>query len=113
MIVLDADSLMAGDTIVRLVHAMEANPAVALIRTQPVIVNARSLFSRPQQFAGRVYGPVIAAGNAWWHGAASNYWGHNVIIRVRAFAEEAGLPELRGRKPFGGHILTTTSWKLP
>jgi membrane glycosyltransferase len=106
MIVLDADSLMAGDTIVRLVHAMEANPAAALIQTQPVIVNARSLFSRLQQFAGRVYGPIIAAGNSWWHGPESNYWGHNAIIRVRAFAEEAGLPELRGRKPFGGHILS-------
>jgi membrane glycosyltransferase len=106
MIVLDADSLMAGDTIVRLVHAMESNPAAALIQTQPVIINARSLFSRLQQFAGRVYGPIIAAGNAWWHGPESNYWGHNAIIRVRAFAQEAGLPELRGRKPFGGHILS-------
>jgi membrane glycosyltransferase len=106
MIVLDADSLMAGDTIVRLVHAMETNPAAALIQTQPVIVNARSLFSRLQQFAGRVYGPIIAVGNAWWHGPESNYWGHNAIIRIRAFAEAAGLPELRGRKPFGGHILS-------
>ena len=106
MVVLDADSLMAGDTIVRLVHAMETTPAAALIQTQPVIVNARSLFSRLQQFAGRVYGPIVAAGNAWWHGPESNYWGHNAIIRIRAFAEEAGLPELRGRKPFGGHILS-------
>jgi membrane glycosyltransferase len=106
MIVLDADSLMAGDAIVRLVHAMESNPTAALIQTQPVIINARSLFSRLQQFAGRVYGPIIAAGNAWWHGPESNYWGHNAIIRVRAFAQEAGLPELRGRKPFGGHILS-------
>lgn len=106
MIVLDADSLMEGDTIVRLVHAMESHPAAALIQTQPIIVNARTLFSRLQQFSGRVYGPIIAAGNAWWHGGDSNYWGHNAIIRVRAFAEEAGLPELRGRKPFGGHILS-------
>ncbi|HZV04047.1 MAG TPA: glucans biosynthesis glucosyltransferase MdoH [Gemmataceae bacterium] len=106
MIILDADSLMAGDTIVRLVHAMEANAAAALIQTQPVIVNARTLFARLQQFAGRVYGPIIAAGVAWWHGPESNYWGHNAIIRVCAFAEAAGLPELRGRKPFGGHILS-------
>jgi membrane glycosyltransferase len=106
MIVLDADSLMTGDTIVRLVHAMESHPTAALIQTQPVVVNARSLFSQLQQFAGRVYGPLIAAGNAWWHGPDSNYWGHNAIIRVKAFAREAGLPELRGRKPFGGHILS-------
>ena len=106
MIVLDADSLMEGDTIVRLVNAMEANVTVALIQTQPVVVNASTLFGRLQQFAGRAYGPLIAAGNAWWHGSEGNYWGHNAIIRVRAFAQEAGLPELRGRKPFGGHIMS-------
>jgi membrane glycosyltransferase len=106
MIVLDADSLMSGDTIVRMVHAMEANPRAALVQTLPVIVNARSLFSRLQQFAGRLYGPMLAAGVAWWHGSEGNYWGHNAIIRVQAFADEAALPRLRGRKPFGGHILS-------
>ncbi|WP_414644742.1 glucans biosynthesis glucosyltransferase MdoH [Bradyrhizobium sp.] len=106
MIILDADSLMTGDSIVRLVDAMERHPAVALIQTLPVVVNARTLFARLQQFAGRLYGPLIAAGIAWWHGSEGNYWGHNAIIRVRAFARDAGLPELRGRKPFGGHILS-------
>ncbi|MFX8457338.1 glycosyltransferase, partial [Acinetobacter baumannii] len=62
MIILDADSLMSGDTIVRLAAAMEFHPDVALIQTLPIIVNARSLFSRLQQFAGRLYGPLIAAG---------------------------------------------------
>jgi membrane glycosyltransferase len=106
MIVLDADSLMSGDTMVRMVHAMELHPQAALVQTLPVIVNARSLFSRLQQFAGRLYGPMIAAGVAWWHGSEGNYWGHNAIIRIAAFAEQAGLPELSGRKPFGGHILS-------
>ena len=40
MIVLDADSLMTGDTLVRLVAAMERNPGVGLIQTFPVMVNA-------------------------------------------------------------------------
>jgi membrane glycosyltransferase len=106
MIILDADSLMTGDTIVRLVAAMETHPSVGLIQTLPVVVNAKTLFARLQQFAGRLYGPLIAAGTAWWHGSEGNYWGHNAIIRVRAFAQDAGLPELRGRKPFGGHILS-------
>jgi membrane glycosyltransferase len=106
MIILDADSLMTGDTIVRLAAAMERHPAVALIQTLPVIVNARTLFARLQQFAGRLYGPSIAAGIAWWHASEGNYWGHNAIIRVSAFAQNAGLPELPGRKPFGGHILS-------
>ena len=106
MLILDADSLMTGDSVVRLVAAMQAHPKAALIQTLPVIVNAKSLFARWQQFAGRLYGPMLAAGIAWWHGSEGNYWGHNAIIRVRAFAQYAGLPELRGRKPFGGHIMS-------
>jgi membrane glycosyltransferase len=106
MIVLDADSLMCGDTIVRLVGTMERNPDVGLIQTLPVLLNGETLFARLQQFAGRVYGPLIARGIAWWHGSESNYWGHNAIIRVKAFAEQAGLPLLPGPKPFGGHILS-------
>jgi membrane glycosyltransferase len=106
MIVLDADSLMDGETVVRLAGAIERNPHVGLIQTLPVLLNARTLFSRLQQFAGRVYGPILAAGIAWWHGSESNYWGHNAIIRVAAFASSAGLPVLSGRHVFGGHILS-------
>jgi membrane glycosyltransferase len=106
MIVLDADSLMTGDTIVRLLDAMERHPDVGLIQTLPIIVNADTLFAKLQQFAGRVYGPLVAHGISWWHGAEGNYWGHNAIIRVRAFADSAGLPQLRAPKPFGGSILS-------
>ncbi|MCW4456503.1 glucans biosynthesis glucosyltransferase MdoH [Flavobacterium sp. MXW15] len=106
MLILDADSLMTGDTIIRLSAAMEANPDVGLIQSLPAVVNGHTLFARMQQFGGRVYGPVIAHGVAWWHGAESNYWGHNAVIRTRAFAEQAGLPALPGRKPFGGHVLS-------
>ncbi len=106
MLVLDADSVMSGEAIVRLAAAMATHPDVGLIQTLPIIVNGTSLFARMQQFAGRVYGPLIAHGIAWWHGAEGNYWGHNAMIRTAAFAAHAGLPTLRGRKPFGGHILS-------
>lgn len=105
-LILDADSVMRGDTLVSLVVSMEANPDVGLIQTLPIITGGTTLFARMQQFAGRVYGPVIAHGIAWWHGTEGNYWGHNALIRTIAFAEQAGLPELRGRKPFGGHIMS-------
>ena len=106
MLILDADSLMDGDTIVRLAGALERHPDVALVQTLPVIVNGNTIFARMQQFSGRVYGPVVAHGVTWWHGAESNYWGHNAMIRTRAFAACAGLPELRGREPFGGTVLS-------
>lgn len=105
-VVLDADSLMTGDTLVRLAGAMERHQRAALIQTLPVVVNGRTLFARLQQFAHRLYGPTIAHGIAWWHGGEGNYWGHNAIIRTAAFAAEAGLPALPGRKPIGGEIMS-------
>jgi membrane glycosyltransferase len=105
-LILDADSVMQGDTLTALAAAMEAHADVGLIQTLPVITGGKTLFARMQQFAGRVYGPVIAHGIAWWHGSEGNYWGHNAMIRTVAFAAQAGLPELKGRKPFGGHIMS-------
>ncbi|MDO8295880.1 MAG: glucans biosynthesis glucosyltransferase MdoH [Caulobacter sp.] len=106
MIVLDADSTMAGETILHLVDAMERHPGIGLIQTTPAIVEGKTLYARASQFGVRLYGRVASAGLAWWSGSEASYWGHNAIVRVRAFAECAGLPELPGRKPFGGHILS-------
>ena len=106
MIVLDADSLMTPEAITALAALMDANPAVGLIQAPPTIVNASTLFGRLQQFASRLYGPVFATGTALWQQGDGNYWGHNAIIRVSAFTAHCGLPELPGRKPFGGHIMS-------
>lgn len=106
MLVLDADSLMAGETIAELTAQMDADPRLGLLQTVPTIVNAETPFARLQQFASRLYGPVFARGQQWWSGSEGNYWGHNAIIRVPAFAESAGLPHLSGPRPFGGHILS-------
>jgi membrane glycosyltransferase len=105
-LILDADSVMQAETLARLVAAIQRHPDVGIIQTLPIITGGATLFARTQQFAGRVYGPLIAQGIAWWHGAEGNYWGHNALIRTSAFAEQAGLPELSGPKPFGGHIMS-------
>src|SRR6185295_5913277 len=106
LLVFDADSLLEPDAIVELARRMEADPDAGLIQTVPRLIHGRTAFARLQQFAGRVYGPVIATGLAWWTGSEGNYWGHNAIIRRRAFTESAGLPDLPGSAPFGGHILS-------
>ncbi len=106
MLVLDADSVMSGTTVVQLARRMAANPEVGILQTVPGLVNRHSLFARVQQFATALYGPVLATGYAWWYGPDSNYWGHNAMIRVAAFAAHAGMPVLPGKPPFGGHILS-------
>ena len=106
MLVLDADSVMTGAAIVGLASIMEARPSIGLLQTVPLITNARTLFQRWMQFASEAYGPIASAGLLWWSGAEANFWGHNAIVRTRAFAESCGLPELPGNPPFGGHILS-------
>ncbi len=106
MLVLDADSLMTGQAMVTLAAAMQADADAGIIQTLPLIINRNTLFARVQQFAARIYGPIIAIGLSAWMGRDGNYWGHNAIIRTKAFAAHCGLPDLRGRPPFGGHILS-------
>src|SRR6266511_1189586 len=106
MVVLDADSLMTGKALKQLVAAMEAYGDAGLIQTSPLVINRNTLFARVHQFAARMYGPVLATGLAYWNLGDSNYWGHNAIIRTKAFIDHAGLPDLPGRPPFGGHVMS-------
>lgn len=106
MFVLDADSIMSGETIVKLVRLMERNPGAGLIQTAPGLIRAQSLFARALQFAFRLYGPVFQAGLNYWQLGEGNYWGHNAIIRLAPFIKHCALPGLPGREPFGGHILS-------
>ena len=98
VLVLDADSLMTGKAVRRLADALSRDPAAGLIQSLPQLIGARSVFGRMQQFASGAYGLALAEGLARWAGHEGNYWGHNAIIRTRAFAACAGLPALRGRR---------------
>ncbi len=106
MIVLDADSLMSAKCFTTLARRLAASPDVGLIQTLPTIIRGNTLYARLQQFANHCYGPIYARGLSAWHGMSSNFWGHNAIIRTRAFAQASGLPILPGKPPFGGHVLS-------
>jgi membrane glycosyltransferase len=103
-IILDADSIMSGALLLELQGAMATNPRAGMIQTVPRPVGAQTLFARLQQFAVAFYGPVVSSGFACWYQESGNYWGHNAIVRTRAFASAAGLPRLSGPPPLGGHI---------
>ncbi len=105
-VILDGDSIMSGVALVRLARAMEADPSAGLIQTVPKLIGGTTLLQRLMQFAANIYGPPTAAGLAFWSRDQGNYWGHNAIIRTKAFAGAAGLPHLPGSAPFGGHIMS-------
>ncbi|NDV88276.1 glucans biosynthesis glucosyltransferase MdoH [Aurantimonas aggregata] len=106
MLVLDADSLMRPETIVQMVARMDEDPELGLLQTQPLIIGRRTLFGRALQFSAALFSPIFSRGIAALQGREGPFWGHNAIIRVRAFAACCGLPTLKGRPPFGGHILS-------
>lgn len=105
-VILDADSLMEGATLIEMVRRMEAEPDLGLLQTLPRIIGARSRFGRAMQFAAAFHSPVFARGLAMMQGRTGPFWGHNAIVRMRAFAESCGMPRLSGPPPFGGHILS-------
>jgi membrane glycosyltransferase len=106
MIVLDADSIMIGPTLVRLVRAMEANPTAGIIQTQPYMVLGNSLFRRVLQFSSQVYGGLFSQGCSMAQMSSGSYWGHNAIIRIAPFIEYCGLPHLPVPDPGKRHVLS-------
>lgn len=106
MVVMDADSIMAGDTLCRLVRAMQATPSAGIIQTVPLPVGQRTVFGRALQFAASLYSPMLAHGLCFWQMESANYWGHNAIIRIAPFMKHCNLPVLPGRPPLGGEILS-------
>ena len=106
MLVLDADSLMDGADIVKMARVMEEYPRLGIIQTPPKLIRGSSVFTRLQQFAMRLYGPLFIRGLNYWQLGGGSYWGHNALIRLKPFSEFCELPALPGREPFGGRILS-------
>ena len=102
MLPLDADSLMEGETILRLVRLAEAHPRLGILQSLVVGAPSRSAFARLFQFGMRSGMRTYMMGFAWWTGDCGPYWGHNALIRVRPFTDHCELPRLPG----GGHILS-------
>ncbi len=105
LLLLDADSLMTGETIVRMVGAMERLPQVGILQSLIVGIRHPSLFARLNEFGHRHVARCVIAGSTWWQGDRCQFWGHNAVIRIAPFARYCEMPEIPGRGPFGGHIL--------
>lgn len=105
-LILDADSLMDGRTIAALAHRMDEDERLGLLQTVPQVIRAKTLFGRLMQFSSAFLAPYFARGAVLTQGEEGPYWGHNAIVRVKAFAASCGLPVLSGKPPAGGHILS-------
>ena len=106
MVVLDADSVMTGECLVKLARLMEANPGAGIIQTAPRAFGRDALFARVLQFATAAYGPLFTAGLHFWQLGEAHYWGHNAILRVQPFMDHCALGRLPGDGALSGEILS-------
>lgn len=105
-LILDADSLMDAGTILAMARRMDDDPALGLLQTVPEVIGAGTIFGRLMAFSSAYLSHYFARGVASLQGGQGPYWGHNAIVRLRAFAACCGLPVLSGKPPSGGHILS-------
>ncbi len=106
MLPLDADSLMSGAEIVKLVRIMQAHPRLGILQSLVTGAPSASAFARVFQFGMRHGMRSYTIGNAWWNGDCGPFWGHNAVARIAPFKQFCALPILPGRPPLGGHVLS-------
>jgi membrane glycosyltransferase len=106
MLVLDADSVMSADAVLRLRQMMEDNPQLGIVQSLVTGLPSASLFARIFQFGMRLGMRSYTLGSAWWQGDCGPYWGHNALIRVAPFKTHCELPKIGGSGPLSGWILS-------
>lgn len=106
MLVLDADSLILGDAVKRLIQTMQQRHEIAVLQALIIPVRASTPFARVMQFGNARSLPLFGCGLYWFLGRDSVYWGHNAMIRITPFMAHCNLPIMPGKPPMGGHIMS-------
>jgi membrane glycosyltransferase len=106
MLVLDADSVMLGQSIERLILTLQERPRVGILQTLMLPIRSATPFARAMQYSTARCLPLYAQGMLWFYDRDSVYWGHNALIRVAPFREHCRLPALPGKPPLGGTIMS-------
>ncbi|MBP0445886.1 glucans biosynthesis glucosyltransferase MdoH [Roseomonas sp. SSH11] len=102
MVLLDADSEMAPDAVLRLVRAMQAEPRLAILQHPIAGRPARAAFGRLFNLGHRAGARSWTLGQGWWQGDEGPFWGHNAILRIAPFRQHCRLDPL----PDGSTILS-------
>ncbi len=105
-LMLDADSVMTTDAVLRLVHIMQIDPNIGILQSLVVGMPSASAFARIFQFGMRLGMRSYTIGSAWWQGDCGPYWGHNAIVRIAPFMAHCQLPMLAESALIGGHVMS-------
>jgi membrane glycosyltransferase len=105
-IMLDADSVMTVDLVLKLVRIMQIDPRLGILQTLVIGMPSASPFARIFQFGMRLSMRSYTIGSAWWQGDCGPYWGHNAIVRIAPFMTHCQLPVLGEDALVKGHVLS-------
>jgi membrane glycosyltransferase len=105
-IMLDADSVMTVDLVLKLVRIMQIDPRLGILQTLVIGMPSASPFARIFQFGMRLSMRSYTIGSAWWQGDCGPYWGHNAIVRIAPFMTHCQLPVLGKGTLVKGHVLS-------
>ena len=105
-VVLDADSVMTAEAVLRLVRIMQSEPRLGILQSLVAGLPSTSAFARIFQFGMRLGMRSYTIGSAWWQGDCGPYWGHNAILRLVPFMAHCHIPPLPEDALVGGHVLS-------
>ena len=105
MLPLDADSLMSGAEIVRLVRMMQAHPKIGILQSLVVGMPSASAFARIFQFGMRHGMRAYTMGQAWWVGDCGPFGAQCAGARAAVLCRVRPAP-LCSAPPLGGHVLS-------
>src|SRR5260221_802082 len=105
-LVLDADSVMTANAVLRLVRIMQVAPRLGILQSLVIGMPSTSAFARLFQFGMRLSMRSYTIGSAWWQGDCGPYWGHNAIVRLAPFMRHCHLPILSESALVSGHVLS-------
>jgi len=105
-IMLDADSVMTIDLVLKLVRIMQIDPRLGIVQSLVIGMPSASAFARIFQFGMRLSMRSYTIGSAWWQGDCGPYWGHNAIVRIAPFAAHCQLPVLADGALVKSHVLS-------
>lgn len=102
----DADSVMGANAVLRLVRVMQASPEIGILQGLVVGTPSKVFFTRAFQFGMRHGMRAFTLGSAWWLGESGPYWGHNALIRMRAFHDHCLIGPIPGKGVLSGDIMS-------
>ncbi len=100
MIMLDADSILPGATMIKMARMMEGRDKIGIIQACLTMVYRNTLFAKMARFISSLTLKIGFYGVYYFYMGQGYYYGHNAIIRTSAFIEHCALPLLKKRGPW-------------